>query len=320
MRKNGKQKDYQKIFNKWNEKREPIKVKVDDQEYIYEPAEGEEFRQCYVANSHKNKGLTFLKARNELPKYWFVSNRGTILTVKNNEITVYLGQFSGRRLQVRCDNQTYSREVIVGLVFADQMLYISPRVRKKIEEEGLQAFKSKRKGQKVEAHHINLYVQSDNILGSLQNLKINACPQNIMFLLEHEHKLLTIYSGSGDELEKIKKASEKPIDCPRLIMQGDEPRSGQVRDITIDKLMRFEEPRSFIIAFLRANILIYWGVNTKFRIPVKINGNIRVYLMEPDQDPASKYFKLTVLDLPEDEKQELLKRYNEFFENTIVIK
>lgn len=55
---------YAKIFEEWNKNRTPLTLNGEDFTYIPEP--GEEFRQCYLADTKKNRQQRFYKARHGL--------------------------------------------------------------------------------------------------------------------------------------------------------------------------------------------------------------------------------------------------------------
>ena len=103
---------YAKIFEEWNKNRTPLTLNGEDFTYIPEP--GEEFRQCYLADTKKNRQQRFYKARHGLPKNWWVSDQGTIVRVMGSKkagyrVALYYGQ-GGPRLQVRIKKDAYPRE------------------------------------------------------------------------------------------------------------------------------------------------------------------------------------------------------------------
>lgn len=111
---------YVKVFETWNENRTPLTLRWKDEEYTYYPDSSEEFRPCYLETIPENEQVRFFKARNEMPKNWWVSDRGTIIRIIGNEndgyqAALYYGQ-GEKRLQVRIKEQAYAREAIVGIV------------------------------------------------------------------------------------------------------------------------------------------------------------------------------------------------------------
>ena len=78
---------YAKIFEEWNKNRTPLTLNGEDFTYIPEP--GEEFRQCYLADTKKNRQQRFYKARHGLPKNWWVSDQGTIVRVMGSKKAGY---------------------------------------------------------------------------------------------------------------------------------------------------------------------------------------------------------------------------------------
>lgn len=215
-RKDGK--IYAKIFEKWNTNRTPLTLKGEDFTYIPEP--GEEFRQCYLADTEKNRQQRFYKARHGLPKNWWVSDQGTIIRVIGNKkdgyrVALYYGQ-GGSRLQVRIKKDVYPREAIVGLAFADKLPLIDEMAAECIEKKGLTAFRRNRKGTGVEVHHCSSYVPFNTRTEAMRNLKVNCNPKNIRFLLSKMHDILAhmqpcmkrLYSGT-ETLEDIHALSEE---------------------------------------------------------------------------------------------------------------
>ena len=218
-------KKYQSVFNGWNKNRIAVETFLMsmDEPYIYVPKEGEEFRQCYLSDRKANRSQKFYKARHEMPKNWWVSNYGTILTVEGNDIkgysvVLYLGQFtSTNRLQVKIKGKAYARETIVGLVFADKIPFIDLGVAEIIERKGLSAFR-KIKGKNVETqgielHHQEGYQKSLNVKEALDNLIENCNPKHIRFLQSSMHKMLTII---GDHNERLYKGETRVVDLQAI--------------------------------------------------------------------------------------------------------
>lgn len=88
---------YVKVFETWNENRTPLTLRWKDEEYTYYPDSSEEFRPCYLETIPENEQVRFFKARNEMPKNWWVSDRGTIIRIIGNEndgyqAALYYGQ------------------------------------------------------------------------------------------------------------------------------------------------------------------------------------------------------------------------------------
>lgn len=175
-------------------KSDSVNIAMKDEEYTYYPDSSEEFRPCYLETIPENERVRFFKARNEMPKNWWVSDQGTIIRIIGNKkdgyrAALYYGQ-SGSRLQVRIKKDAYPREAIVGLVFADKLPYIDGKAAECIEKKGLKAFRRNRNGTGVEVHHCSSYVPFNTRTEALRNLKVNCNPKNIRFLLSKMHDIL----------------------------------------------------------------------------------------------------------------------------------
>lgn len=130
---------YQEIFEKWNNRRTSLEI---PRLLIYQPKDDEEFRQCYLPETAK--GQPFYKARHSLPKYWFVSNYGTILTLEHDipELLVDIvtdedkiaSSFDYGGLTYQIDN-----DALVALVFNTES-YIETAAKEIIEIKGIKAF------------------------------------------------------------------------------------------------------------------------------------------------------------------------------------
>lgn len=189
MQNKNNSRNYNKIFKEWNNRRTQLKFR---ETIIYTPQPDEIFRQCYLPASKKKE--KFYKLRHVLPKYWFISNYGTIISVSTGAAELIVGQFTGYdRLQVSFrynqDKFTIAREAIVALVFND-MIDCTEEAAKLIEEKGLEAFRRRRDMQCVELHHIKGYIHPEtplNILQIMQNLPSNCKPDAIQLVTRLEH-------------------------------------------------------------------------------------------------------------------------------------
>lgn len=235
---------YVKVFETWNENRTPLTLRWKDEEYTYYPDSSEEFRPCYLETIPENEQVRFFKARNEMPKNWWVSDQGTIIRIIGNKkngyrAALYYGQ-SGSRLQVRIKEDAYPREAIVGLVFADKLPYIDGKTAECIEEKGLKAFRRNQNGTGVEVHHCSSYVPFNTRAEAMRNLKVNCNPKNIRFLLAKMHDILAhmqprmkrLYSGT-ETLEDIHTLGEEISrasvgDRTTTFLPGESGRQGDV--------------------------------------------------------------------------------------------
>ena len=249
---------YAKIFEEWNKNRTPLTLNGEDFTYI--PESGEEFRQCYLADTKNNTQQRFYKARHGLPKNWWVSDQGTIVRVMGSKkagyrVALYYGQ-SGPRLQVRIKKDAYPREAIVGLVFADKLPYIDGKTAECIEEKGLKAFRRNRNGTGVEVHHCSSYVPFNTRAEAMRNLKVNCNPKNIRFLLSKMHDILAhmqpcmkrLYSGT-ETIEDIHTLGEEISragvgDRTTSFLPGESGRQGDVVTTPVNDNVKFENNNS----------------------------------------------------------------------------
>lgn len=180
---------YQAIFNQWNENRTKLTFK----DYVvYTPKEDEIFRPCYLPES--SKGEPFYRARHALPKYWYVSNYGTMITVQNGRVELYIGQIStSDRLQscfyVKVERYSLSRESIVALVF-NESVQCSDCARELIEKKGVKSFNRGGYSKSVELHHSKGYlhpVRWMDVYQIMENVPINCALDRIELLTAMEH-------------------------------------------------------------------------------------------------------------------------------------
>lgn len=251
---------YVKVFETWNENRTPLTLRWKDEEYTYYPDSSEEFRPCYLETIPENEQVRFFKARNEMPKNWWVSDQGTIIRIIGNKkngyrAALYYGQ-SGPRLQVRIKKYAYPREAIVGLVFADKLPYIDGKTAECIEEKGLKAFRRNRNGTGVEVHHCSSYVPFNTRAEAMRNLKVNCNPKNIRFLLSKMHDILAhmqpcmkrLYSGT-ETIEDIHTLGEEISragvgDRTTSFLPGESGRQGDVVTTPVNDNVKFENNKS----------------------------------------------------------------------------
>lgn len=180
---------YQQIFRQWNENRIELTFK---DEIVYQPKEDEVFRPCYLPES--SKGEPFYKARHALPKYWYVSNYGTMLTVQNGRVELFVGQISSSNRLQSCfnykgDRYVLSRESIVALVF-NESVHCSDCARELIEKKGVKAFSRGGYSTSVVLHHSKGYLQPVRLMDVYQimeNVPINCALDRIELLTAMEH-------------------------------------------------------------------------------------------------------------------------------------
>ena len=267
--------NYKKTFESWNKERTALSVysAKTDETYTYTPTEDEEFRQCHLEDTYKNRKQKFFKARHELPKRWWVSDRGTIIRVEGSKkkgyhVTLYLGQYSSTgRLQVVHKKKAYARETIVGLVFPDKIPVIDPGAAAVIEDKGLNAFRKARrnmtKSESVELHHVNGYVKSENMQEALEKMKENCNPKYIRFLQTQTHEILNrvgnhaknLYTGN-ENIEDIQTFSaavaSSGVEEPVCYIPEEKRNTGEIcrtSDVTLENGMKMSV-NDFATAFL----------------------------------------------------------------------
>lgn len=183
---------YKEIFDKWNKERTVLEF---NNLIKYTPKLNEIFRPCYLPESAK--GEPFYKARHALPKYWYISNYGTMLTVQDGRVELYIGQVtSSDRLQAciyyRGDRYVLSREAIVALVFNDEV-HCTDCARELIDKQGIKAFNRGNYSKCVELHHTKGYIRpikSMDVVQVMQNLPQNSAFDTIELVTKLEHDLI----------------------------------------------------------------------------------------------------------------------------------
>lgn len=150
------------------------------------------FRPCYLPESQKSEPC--YKARHALPKYWFVSNYGTMITAQNGRVELFVGQISSsNRLQAcfnyKGDRYVLARETIVAMVF-NESVQCSDCARELIEKKGVKAFSRGGYSTSVVLHHSKGYLQPVRLMDVYQimeNVPINCALDRIELLTAMEH-------------------------------------------------------------------------------------------------------------------------------------
>ena len=183
------------------------------------------FRQCYTTD----KKSKYFKARQQLPKYWFVSENGTLITCKKN-VFLYVPTISGKtgRMREQCEVSASTKSwdgihldpaVIVNLVFGGKA---SRSARRALEKDGLMALRV------VDLHHMKGYRYSNTTADIRKNRAYNCDLRRTKFLMKKEHYLIT-YAPTEDaprekKIEFYKKLGELPMDgdgCRIMEVPGD---------------------------------------------------------------------------------------------------
>lgn len=232
---------YQENFKRWNKDRTDVVYtdRTGQPIYTYHPQDQneEEFRQCYLSANHKKDD--FYEVRKELPKDWWVSDRGYIVSFKGDKPKGYFGQLSNDgRLQARLKDNILSYEAIKAFCFPEKTNLQENETLKMIEEKGLKAFKRTPGKEFVELHHEKGIIPAKNNQEALKLLPENSDLNHINFLRSTIHDImdgLGAYHKATDPEEKVKilaeKVADKGINEPLFILPGNRPRTGTVASL-----------------------------------------------------------------------------------------
>ena len=232
---------YQANYKRWNKDRTDVVYtdRTGQPIYTYHPLDQneEEFRQCYLSANHKKD--EFYQVRKELPKDWWVSDRGYIVSFKGDKPKGYFGQLSNDgRMQVRLKDNILSYEAIKAFCFPEKMNLQENETLKMIEEQGLKAFKRMSGKEFIELHHEKGIIPAKDNQEALQLLPENSNLRHINFLRNTVHDILDglgAYHKAIDPDEKVKiladKVADKDIKEPLFILPGDRPRTGTVASL-----------------------------------------------------------------------------------------
>jgi hypothetical protein len=176
-----------------------VSIKTADGNEVLTPVEDEEWRQCYDANN---------VARSQLPPYWFVSNKGRLISLYNDKPYLLPPDMPYGRaayhFYVHTADGRYTTKIIrahnlCGLVFGDLKYGQADKI---IEDEGLSAFN----------HNADIQVNGHHINGN----KTDNDPDNIQFLTAEMHKVISnipqqsnVKNINKKELDFIQKLSDQ---------------------------------------------------------------------------------------------------------------
>ena len=201
--------------------------------FTYTPLNQEQeiFVQCYLPDTPQNRNVPFFKVRHALPSFWFVSNRGYIISV-NKGIILYSGQVNQKnRLQVKFQGKVLPYEAIKAICFPECLKYPEKKALKMIMEKGLKAFDSQQKIF-VELHHDNRYISSKTKVDALKNLPENSMVEHLSFLTVNVHDILDSLGGepeTEDIAKKICAAVDKAgITTPIIVFPGKKKKAGKI--------------------------------------------------------------------------------------------
>lgn len=165
--------DYRELFAELYNSGEEIINNTTKETFV--PEDGEEFRQCWDDTA----------TRRELPKYWFVSDKENLLSVKKDKL-VWLNKNRrkdsnkisykfARPTENGAKNQNIEAHDLVGLVWGSEAFGHAEQL---LEEKGLEAFGINSSEEDcVQGHHIS----GDDTDNS---------PENIKFVTDKVHSLM----------------------------------------------------------------------------------------------------------------------------------
>lgn len=232
---------YQANFKRWNKDRTdvPYTDRTGQLMYTYHPLDQneEEFRQCYLSANHKKE--EFYQVRKELPKDWWVSERGYIVSFKGDIPKGYFGQLSNDgRMQVRLKDNVLSYEAIKAFCFPEKLNLQENETIKMIKEQGLKAFKHTPGKEFIELHHEKGVIPAKDNQEALKLLPENSDLRHINFLRSTVHDILDglgAWHKATDPEEKFNilagKVADKDIKEPLFILPGDRPKTGTVASL-----------------------------------------------------------------------------------------
>lgn len=190
---------YLKIFREWQKEAlksknyNVVSAKNHSQQITIQSltrSELQNFRQCYTTD----KTTKYYKARHQLPKYWFLSDKGTLLTVANGKVELYTAYITKKTLKAR-EQYKISKysigvdpAVLVGFVFGCDC---TSKAEKLINCNGLRALQVGI----VDLHHKKGYAHAknaDKLKEELKENRIKNCKlKDILFCTHKEHDMLT---------------------------------------------------------------------------------------------------------------------------------
>lgn len=214
---------YLEKFETWKQeklKNEDYFIKGSVENYITTKTELESFSQCYT----KNESQKYFKARNQLPQYWFISDKGTLVTASRNGISFVKPSIRGS-LNVNKKGLTHRREVyelscskkgkkgkfdgltlevgtLVSLVFGGTA---SQEAEELLNKYGLKVFAE----QMVTLHHIEGYKYGLTKEEIESYRSYNCDISRTQFVTFWEHKVLTFTPSPDAPIEKFIERAKK---------------------------------------------------------------------------------------------------------------
>ena len=154
----------------------------------------EDFRQCYKKGD---------KVREQLPRYWFLSKEGFLISVRNPDAPKWVSpNLNAKRplFKISKYKKNITVYTLVSLVWDS---YRTKNAQTILNEKGLRGVgrleldKCGRHVWKVQAHHIKNYIQG----GSLEDYIANNDPENLQLVTVREHDVLNkLQEGNTDSM------------------------------------------------------------------------------------------------------------------------
>ena len=277
-------------------------------EDVVEQVNFEDFRQCYQPG---------FKAREDLPKYWFVSKEGFLINAKGDGLRYVTPNLGQDRPQFTIStgkgskNKRIATYALVGLVWGS---YIEPDAYTMMQMNGVDCIgknpkadeNGKIKG-KVQAHHTSVegYLKEK----SLENYILNNRPEYIEFVTNKDHRLIGGFTGdTKKDMEKILDAEykyEDVIDEHIKVFAHTEIDARTGKETKIAKILTTEEANRMVYKPLAAYVITEHN-GKKFK-----SQKLGYYSVAAKDDIDEKSY----MELPEDEKIGLKKFLKLLFEH-----
>ena len=183
------------------------------------------FKQCYTDNPNDK----YYTVRKQLPQYWFLSERGTLVSCASGKVRYVQPTTrpdnNREYYKINYRRQNISVDALYNLVFGGRS---SAAAEALLNEHGLDAMKRSGRRALVECHHIK-----------------NAVYNETQFLTANEHDIITHSTTPEAEIDKIRRSIikvNKTIDRG-LIVIGGRDGAGYITDTVTEGL----QPRAIAI-------------------------------------------------------------------------
>ena len=215
-------KTYKNRFKRVVKNKIPVRgIKYDT--YVEEVIEDvTEFRQCYSLDS---------KVRQQLPKHWFISKEGFIISVLGEQPKWIQPILEAKRAEFKISKygKSVTTYTLVAIVWDSDITYGAKKI---LDERGIRAFGRLKKvrGQhvaRVQAHHVETYRKER----TLENYIANNDPSNMQLVTAKEH----------DVLNKIQERKINPWILYQSRFQNMPSSSVQMYDLENAKMLDFNK-------------------------------------------------------------------------------